>query len=232
MPSTVVHAAVALLLVVGLSRETLDRRVLGVLLAVAVFPELDTVAGLVLGGAHRALLHTLLLPAAVAVTLWYDTRRRGSSWLRGRWGESAVGLAWALLFAHVFGHVLLDYAHLEGVNLFYPLVDQFFRLDGWAYLSSTDGFVQTFVEVTTDTGTGTSTVDAGGTGTTETVRVANPVEPGPQDTGGGEATGPDRPPERTFPVAVWGWQLYLVGLGLFAAVARRVQSDPPETKRE
>ena len=227
MPSTVVHAAVALLLVVGLHRGTLDRRVLAVLLAVVVLPELDTVAGLVLGGAHRALGHTLLVPAAAALALWYDTRRRDASWLRGRWGESAVHLAWVLLFAHVFGHVLLDYAHLEGVNLFYPLVDQFFRLDGELYLSGTDGLVQTFVEVTTDAATGDRTVDAGGTGTTETVRVANPVEPGPPAPAGDESAEPDRPPERIAPIAVWGWQLYLVCLGAFAAVARRFQSDPP-----
>lgn len=232
MPSTVVHAAVALLLAVGLLRTRLDRRVLGVLLVVVVFPELDTVAGLVLGGAHRALLHTLLVPLVAAGLLWYDTRRRSTSWLRARWGDGAVSLAWVALFVHVFAHLGLDYAHLEGVNLFYPLLDRFFRLDGYVYLSSTDGFVQTFVEVTTDADAGGTTVDTGATGTTDTVRVANPVEPsaeaGADAEAGNESTDPDRPPERTFPVAVWGWQLYLVCLGLFAALARRLQSPPPE----
>ncbi|MFB6142240.1 MAG: metal-dependent hydrolase, partial [Halorientalis sp.] len=226
VPSTVVHAGFALALAAALLRSNLDRRVLAAVVALAVVPDLDSLAGFALPGAHRALGHTLVWPATVAALIYYDARVRERSWLRARWGPDAVALAWALLVAYVFGVVLLDYAHLEGVNLFYPLFDQFFRLEGSLTLSATDGVVQTFVDVSRTAGAqggrgDTLTVDVGAVGSTETVHVGNPVQP--------RRDSPLRLSlaDRTAPVAVGGWQLYLVGLGTFLVVARRFQSDPP-----
>jgi len=219
MPATTVHAGFALLLAAGLLWDRLDRRALAVLLAVLVVPELDTAAGLVLDGAHRALLHNLVLPGLLGAALLYDVRLREASWLRARFGDRGVRAAAVALFVHVFAHVALDYVHLEGVNLFYPLVDRFFTLDGDLYLSTTDGLVQTFFEFAP--GSEGSSVDVGGTGTTENVHVDNPVEPDEAVDDGG-----DEPVERKFPVAVFGWRLYVIATGLFVLGARRLQGDP------
>lgn len=221
MPSTAVHAALALVLAAALLGDAYDRRALAAVLVLVTLPELDTVAGLFVDGAHRALLHNLVLPAAFSGLLYYDTRLRETSWIARRWGARGVRIAWVGLFVHLFAHVLLDYAHLEGINPFYPLFDRFYRLDGELALSTADGLVQTFVEVTSEPETGTASVDAGGTGTTADTHVANPVEPRAETRRGG--SGPEAPVERNFPIAVRGWQLYVVLTGLFVLVARRFQ---------
>lgn len=223
MPSTVVHIGFGLLLAAALYRDRLDNRLLAVLVAVAVLTDLDTVAGFFLRGAHRALGHTLLLPLGVAAAVYYDTRIREGSWLLDRVGPRGVHAVWVVLFVHVFAYVLLDYAHYDGVNLFYPLFDQFYRLSGEVYLSSTDGLVQTFVELVPDTGSAAEgvTIDVGSTGTTQTTHVSNPVQPT------AETEPVSQSVDRYFPVVVKGWQLYLVATGVFVAVARRLQRDGP-----
>lgn len=228
MPSTVVHLGFGLLVATGLLADAPDRRLVALLAVVLVAPELDTAAGLLLPGAHRSLFHTLLLPGLVGSLLYYDSRVRPAeaSWLRGRYGPRGVRVAWALLAVHLFAHLLLDYAHLEGINVLYPAHDSFYRLEGELYVSTVEGVVQTFVDVSPAEGGDGVAVDAGATGTTEDTRVANPVEPGGEpDAGeGGDGTdGTDEPVDRRFPIAVQGWQLYLVATGLFAAAARRLQ---------
>jgi hypothetical protein len=221
MPSSVVHAGFAFIVAVGLLGTYYDRRALVVLVGVLLVPEADTLAGLVLEGAHRALLHNLLLPAIVAPVLYWDTTRE-DSWLRDRFGGYGVRLAWVGLFVHAFAHVGLDWYHLDGVNLFYPLVDRFFELDGEASLSTAEGFVQTFVEVGTDPATGAPTVDAGQGGTTNNTHVANPAQPSKDPEPG--------PLDRRAPIAVQGWQLFLVVAGLFTVAAKHVQGSPPEAE--
>ncbi|SDR38912.1 metal-dependent hydrolase [Natronobacterium texcoconense] len=222
MPSTIVHAGFALLLAAGLWKGTLDRRALAVLLVIVVVPEADTIAGLWMDGAHRALLHNLTIPIVAGLLLYWDTCHRERSWLRDRWGGWGVQVAWVGLFVHVFAHMLLDYAHLEGINVFYPVVDQFVRLEGELYYSTTEGFVQTFVEFPTDDVEGTA-MDVGATGTTADTHVDNPVEPTAAVEGD-----PDEPVERLFPVADSGWQFHLVLSGLFVLLARRFQDRRDE----
>lgn len=221
MVSTVVHAGFAVLLAAGLLDDRFDRRVLAVLLLVVVAPEADSFLGPIMPGAHRTVGHTLVIPAVAAVLLYYDTRIRETSAVRARLSARWVAVAWAALFAHVFAHVALDWVHLDGVNYLWPIRDQFLRLDGEILLSTADGFVQTFVDLRVDPETGTRTVDAGATGTTETVHVNNPVQPRDPD----EAI--EEPVERIFPVANAGWRLYLIGTGLFALAARRLQDRAP-----
>lgn len=219
MPSTLAHAGFAVLLLAALWRGPIDRRILALLLVVIAAPEADSLAGLWLDGAHRALLHSLTIPLVVGAWLYWDTRVRGpdASRLRGRFGPLGVRLAWIVLFAHVFAHALLDYAHLEGINVLYPVYDRFFRLEGDLLLSSTDGLVQSFVEVQTDPETGAVSRDVGSVGTTADTHVANPVELSPE---------PDPDDPILLPIAESGWQLYLVLTGLFVLVARRFQDGP------
>lgn len=225
MPSTVVHAGFALLLAAALVKGTLDRRLLAVVFAVVVLPEVDTVAGLWIDGAHRALLHNLALPIVAGGVVYWDTRVREDSALRGRWGPGSVRVVWIGLFALTVAHVLLDAAHLEGVNPAYPIVDRFVSLEGEVLFSTVDGFVQTFVEFEFDRGTeeAASAADAGTTQTTANTHVDNPVEPSAalEDES-------NEPVERIFPIADSGWQLYLVLTGLFVVVARRFQDRRDE----
>ncbi|WP_418284570.1 metal-dependent hydrolase [Halorubrum sp. DTA46] len=229
MVSTIVHAGFALALAVGLLGDHYDRRALAVILAIVVLPEVDSFLGPIMPGAHRTVGHNLVIPAAVAVLLYYDTRLRDRSALRGlladrfseRGAERWIAVAWVGLFVHVFAHVALDWTHLDGVNALWPLRDRFYALSGEIFFSSADGFVQTFVDVQIDPETGGRRVDAGEGGTTETVHVNNPVEPRDPR----EVT--DEPIERRFPIANAGWRLYLIGLGLFTLGARRLQGADP-----
>lgn len=221
MPSPTVHAAVGLLLAVGLLGTHYTRTAVAVVLLALLVPELDTVAGLVVDGAHRTLLHNFVFTSLAAVALAWDTLRE-ESWLRTRFGPAGVRVAWVALFAHAFAHLLLDAARLEGINVLWPLYDQFFRLDGELYLSTVDGLVQTFVEVGADPETGRRVVDAGGGGTRRETHVASPVQPSPAPEPG--------PTDRRFPIAVQGWQLFLLLTGLFTVAARKLQSPrPPES---
>ncbi|MFC5135853.1 MULTISPECIES: metal-dependent hydrolase [Haloferacaceae] len=222
MVSTIVHAGFALVLAAGLLRGDYDRRALAVVLAVVLLPEADSFLGPVMSGAHRTVGHNFTFPAAAAFLIYYDTRMRGQSLLRERVTERGVRIAWVALFVHVFAHVSLDWAHLDGVNVLWPLHDSFFRLEGELFWSSVDGLVQTFVDVDLDPETGSRRVDAGSTGTTQSVHVNNPVEPDDP-----EALAEAETIDRRFPVAGRGWRLYLVGLGLFTVIARRLQNDPP-----
>lgn len=224
MPSTVVHAAFALPLAAALLGDHCDRRALAALLLVVVLPEADSFLGPIMSGAHRTVGHNLVFPAVGALLLYYDTRVRGRSLVRDRLSDRWVAVAWVAIFVHVFAHVALDWTHLDGVNLLWPLRDEFFALDGEILLSTADGFVQTFVDVRLDPETGARSVDAGTTGSTETVHVNNPVEPRDPD------TVTDEPVDRRFPIASSGWRLYLIGLGLFALVARRFQGSGAESR--
>lgn len=215
MPSTVVHTGLALLLIVGLLGRFYAPKPVVILLAVLVIPELDTVMGHVIVGAHRTLLHNLILPFVILLLLVWDTRR-GPSWVRARFGSIGVRIVWVGLVVHVVAGLLLDWAHLEGINLLWPIHDQFFRLNGEMYVSTTEGFVQTFIDIGTDPDTGERVVDAGGGGTRLETHVANPVQPSPEPQPG--------PVDRRFPIAVQGWQLFLVVTGLFSIAAKRLQA--------
>ena len=215
MPSTVVHAAIGFTVAVGLLGTYYDRRALAVVLVALLIPETDTFAGHVMEGAHRALLHNLVFTALAGGLLFWETARE-SSWFRGRYGPRGVRLAWVALFVHAFAHMAFDWAHLDGINVLFPLYDRFFQLSGEAYLAPGEGFVQTFVEITADPETGRTSVDAGQGGTTDNTHVASPAQPSKDPEPG--------PVDRRFPIAVQGWQLYLIGLGAFTLVAKRLQS--------
>lgn len=219
MPSTVVHAGFALLLIVGLLGRYYSPRAIVLLLGVLILPEIDTVIGYAMAGAHRTLLHNFVVPSIICLGLVWDFHG-DDSWLSKRFGTVGVRLVWVGLFIHIIAHLFLDWAHLDGINLFWPIRDQFFTLSGEMYLSTTEGFVQTFVDIHVDPGTGDTVVDPGGGGTRIETHVPNPVQPRAEPAPG--------PVDRRFPIAVQGWQLFLVVTGLFTVVAKHVQStDDP-----
>lgn len=218
MPSSVVHAAVAFVLAVGLLGRFYDRRALGVFLVVVLFPELDTAAGWLMDGAHRTVLHNAVFAAVAAGVLYWETTRERSR-IRGQWGARGVRLAWVGLFVHTFAHISLDWAHLSGINVLWPLWDRFFALEGELAVSTTEGFVQTFVEIAEDPETGRGVIDAGQGGSRAETHVSNPAQPSAESDPG--------PVDRRFPITVYGWQLYLVVTGAFVLVAKRLQTPRP-----
>ncbi len=218
MPSSVVHVAFACMLAVGLLGRFYDRRALAIIVGIVLIPELDTALGWVMAGAHRTVLHNMVIPIVVGAVLYWETTREDSK-IRSRWGVRGVRIAWVGLFVHTFAHIMLDWAHLSGINFFWPLRDQFFNLDGELAVSTTEGLVQTFVQLSADPETGQSVVDAGQGGTRADTHVANPAQPSADPEPG--------PIDRRFPIAVRGWQLYLVVVGAFTLVAKRFQTPRP-----
>jgi len=211
MPSTLVHVALGGLLGCALLGAAFSpRAIAAVLLAVAAV-DLDTFLGWVVVGAHRSALHSFLFPLALAAAVAWDVRVRETSWLRERFGATAPRVAGVAVAAVAFAGVGPDLV-TNGVNVLWPVHDQFYELTGRTYLSDRKGFVQTFVEF----GGG----DGGGSGlgsTTERQYVTG------ADTNPDRSGEPERV-ERIFPLASSGTQLLLVATGALA-VGQRVLED-------
>jgi len=207
MPSTIVHLAFAGLLAAALLGDAYDRKAVAIVFLVVAIPDLDSFLALRYPPAHRTVLHNLVIPAAGAGLLWADTRIRGTSLVRERWGGRGVRVAWLALLAYAVAAVGLDL--VDGVaNLLWPLHDQFYKVDGKLELSNRRGIVQTFVETETDSGV----PEPSSSGTTEDLQPTTGVEPSP-----GEE--PETEPERIFPVFRAGWEvlLFLTGTAVTAA---------------
>ncbi|QGN06892.1 metal-dependent hydrolase [Halorhabdus sp. CBA1104] len=205
MPSTVVHLALAGLLAAGLLGAAFDLRALAVVFVAAAIPDLDAFASLVVESAHRAVLHTFLLPMAIGLVLWYDTRYRETSFVRARWDHTGVRVAWVSLLSLAIAGIGLD-MFTNGVNVFYPVHDQFYQLDGEILLSTHDGIVQTFVDLSQSTADGASSGGGSGgevaVGSTDETFYSSGVDPW-------EGEEPANV-ERTVPVVRSGQQLLLV----------------------
>jgi hypothetical protein len=206
MPSTVFHAAVGGLIAAALIHDRFDRRVLAVVLVAVLVPDLDVFLGLWVQGAHRTYLNNVFVPLGAAALVHYDTAVRPRSWLRGRWGPDAGRLAWVGVVVLAVAGIGLD-LFANGVNLFFPVVDQFYSLSGRVLLSSQRGLVQTVIDLDT------------ASGTTETRQYRTGVDPDPGSPGAEGAT-----VERVFPVAASGIQLLLIVTGI-AVVGYRLWAD-------
>ena len=195
MSSTLVHVAVGGLVAVALLRDEFGWRSLLVVLAFAAVPDLDTFVGLVLPGAHRSLFHTLLFPILLTGLLWADTRRE-TSLLVERFGPAATRVVGVGILALTFGGIGPDLV-TNGVNLLYPLQDNFVTVSGELLVSNQRGVVQTFVDL--------SQSDGGAVvGTTETLHYSTGVDPSP----GAEPESV----ERIFPLLDSGMELLLVAM--------------------
>lgn len=201
MPSTVVHCALAGLLAAGLLGDDFDARAVAVVLLATVLPDLDAFAGFLIPGGHRSVLHTLLVPLGVGAILYYDTHHRERSFVRTRWNGRGVRIVWVSVAAVAFAGIGLDLVG-GGVNLFYPLYDQFYELSGEFVLSNNRGVVQTFVELGGDAARGSSSE----------VHINSGIDPNrgrePKNV------------ERVFPVAQSGWQLLLILTSVFVLTVR------------
>ncbi len=195
MPSTLVHLAVAGLVATAFLRDSFGVRSLAVIFGVVIVVDLDVFLGYYVVGAHRAAFHTLLWPTLAAAVLVYDTWIVDASRLVTRYGRQAPRIAATTIAAVVLAAIGPDLV-TNGANLFYPVHDQFYALDGKLQLSNKEGIVQTFFEEPA----------RGSTGETQYYTGA---DPDPDETGAEPVTG-DSAPERIFPVVASGMQLLLV----------------------
>lgn len=197
MPSVVVHVAVAGLLATSLLSDHFDSRTAMIVMVAAAIPDLDTLVGLWIPGGHRAVFHTLLLPAGIGLVLFTD--RIGGNWIRRRWGAYGVRVAWVSLVTLLVAGIGLDLV-TNGVNVFYPVHDQFYSVSGKVEFSNQEGVVQTFIEPQAR-------------GSTENTHYG---------TGFNLARGPDpAEEERVFPIVKSGRQL-LLGAMSFGIVGFRM----------
>ncbi len=224
MPSTVVHVAFALLFAAAFLGDHYDRRALAVVAAIAVVPDLDVFTSLVVESTHRAAFHTALLPLGLGVLTAWDTHYRERSWLRERSGARGLRVVWVSLFCLVVSGIGLDLFTAQGVNLFYPLHDQFYGFTGRAGVA-TDGLFQSYVDLSLadptpggDGSSGSVNVDVGQRGSTQDVHVGSGVDPAK----GQE----DRTARRTFPIVYRGWHLLtVVSTGVVLYARGRIEDD-------
>lgn len=202
MPTTGVSVAFAAFLAAALLGRQFDRRSVAVVLLAAALPDLDVLAGYVSPTLHNAVGHSLLWPALAAGVLYYDLRVREASWLRRRWGERGVRVAWVSVAAFAFAGVGLDLLNVEGAAALWPLDDAYYSIVGRAELNNKEGFLQTFVEV-----------DLSGGGPLVDFRTHRPryTPPLPYD----PATG-----TFVFTIVESGWQLLFLVAGPLVLAAR------------
>ncbi|MFB6254300.1 MAG: metal-dependent hydrolase [Halobacteriaceae archaeon] len=194
MPSTLVHLAFGGIIAVSLLGRAYSLRALFIVLVFTAIPDIDTFLGLIIVGGHRAILHNLLLPGIIAGGLLYDTQVGDISYLRNAFGPDSIRIAWVGLLAMVLGGIGPDLV-TNGVNVFYPIHDQFYKINGKLVISNQQGIIQTFIEFS----------KAGGKtaiGTTKDVHYGTGVDP----TKGKE---PENI-ERIFPIVRSGMQLLIL----------------------
>jgi inner membrane protein len=202
MPSTIVHLALAGTIAAVLLGEAFDKKSLGIVLVVTAIPDLDSFLAWFTAAGHRVALHNAIIPLVAGAIFIGDLYLRSESTIRRRWGKWGVRVIGVCIICYLFAHVALDMT--DGiVNLFWPVYDQFYMLDGRIELSDQRGIVQTFSD------DGIPLLDAHGT--IRDVRLTTGVDPGPAVDG--------EKPERLFPVFRAGWQLviFVIGTGLTAA---------------
>lgn len=200
MPSTVVHVGLAALIAAALLRDHFDTRSLVIVMATTAFLDIDTILGMWIEGGHRAILHNIWIPVVLTVLLAWDTRVRPQSILRARYGDWGVRTAWVSIVAITFAHILLD-AFYNGVNLFWPLHDQFYDLSGHLWITDQRGLVQTFVTIEFVDGLPRISEETA-IGSTSDVHYRTGVDPGPD-------ADPDT--ERIFPIAESG-ELFIIAV--------------------
>jgi len=204
VPSTLVHVAIGGLVATALLGGRFSSRAVAVGLLAAAVPDLDSFLVFIDGG-HRSALHTFLFPALLTVGLYWDTRRAEGSRLRERFGPEAGYVVAVGIVSLVAGGIFPD-LFTNGVNVFWPLHDQFYTLRGELLLSDQRGVVQTFVDFSPEEPART----------TENTRYKTGADPDPwQQT--------EEPVEQVFPVVQAGWQLMLVLVSATIVGFRTVQ---------
>lgn len=202
MVSTVVHVSVAILICCALlPDDVFSLKSLLIAVTPVALLDVDAFFFVVSEGLHRSLFHNILLPTVVIIIILYDSLLREDSYISKFLNPSHVATVAAVSYISVmFAGIGLDFSD-TGVNIFWPLHDQFYTLEGKLVISSSDGLVQTFVEEPVKN-VFERTND---TRTTESFVYRTPANPNP---------GSPDPAERIFPIARDGWRIVLIGISI------------------
>ena len=215
MTSTIVHLAFAGLLAAALLGDAYEWKSVLLIFGLIVLIDLDSFVPLVVSFGHRAVFHNLLIPFVAGALVLADVYAREESYILDRWGPRGLRVAWVTVLCYAVAGVLFDMT--DGVvNLFWPIHDQFYALEGSIELSDQRGIVQTFIETGGDEGTSVPTPEA--VGTTEEVEITTGVDPGEPET-------PDKDPERIFPVIGASWELVVFLTGTVVTLGRFYLGD-------
>lgn len=203
MPATIVHLAFAGMLAAALLGEAFDKKALAIVLCVTAFPDLDSFIALYTAAGHRVALHNVWIPLVWAILLWVDVHVREASLVKERWGDWGIRVMWVSIVCYFVAHLMLDLVD-GSVNLFWPVYDQFYTLDGQVELSDQQGIINTF------SSSGIPFLES--RGSIEEIRLDTGVDPDPY--------GVEEDPERVFPVFRAGWELVLFLTGTAVTIAR------------
>lgn len=190
MPSTVIHLSLAFIIAcVLIPNDRFTVRSLLVVSIPVIFLDTDAFFYVVEEGLHRALFHNIIIPTVIVLIFFYDMFIRDESYIGERFNNTTATILIATSYtAVVIAGLSLDFAD-TGINLFWPIHDQFYTLEGKFVLSSEDGIVQTFSEFSS--GESASTTDS--------VVYNTPINPSsPSES------------DRVYPIAYKSWQLVLM----------------------
>ncbi len=143
--SALFHIAIGLLLGLALLGDDVDGKALAVIAVAAFLPDIDTVLAVWFPGAHRAYLHNVfvvLMPAAVLLGLRWTGRMET---LKQRWPD-AERVLWVAVLVMAVAGVGIDMTD-SGVNLFYPMHDQFYHVSGSVQYSTQTGMQHTLFDL-------------------------------------------------------------------------------------
>lgn len=141
MPSSLFHVAVGVLLGIAVLGDDADRKAVAVIAFAAFFPDVDTLLPIWFDGAHRAYLHNVFVFLVPATLLLVVRGARVHTRLT-RWWPNGERVLWTAVMVLAVAGVGLDMTD-SGVNLFYPVHDQFYYVSGTVMYSNQDGFRQT-----------------------------------------------------------------------------------------
>lgn len=208
MPPTLYNVALGVLVGLALLGAAFDRRSILVVAVAAALSDADAVVSLLVDGATNAAFHTVFIPLVVGTAVLWDTMFAEHSRIMDRFGWWGARTAWVALAAWVFAGILPDLASESGVNLFYPLHDQFYSVDGAFYYSTEDGIVQSYIGLGDD-----HLIAVDRLGTTAEHHVPSWINP----TG---ERGLDLGADRRLSLVETGWQLVVVATAAAALVVR------------
>lgn len=144
MVSTIFHLSFGLLIGTALIENKFD---IWAFLTVAIFsllPDVDTFFNIWFLGAHRTYLHNLFIPVILSGLLYFDIRRE-NSFIEKHW-ESGKKVLKVSIIALLVAGIGIDMFG-SGVNLFYPVQDQFYDFSGKIEFGTKSGLVQTIFKL-------------------------------------------------------------------------------------
>lgn len=144
MPSTLVHMAVGALLGAAMLDEKLDKWALIAIVLAAMLPDLDAFISIFVPGMHRTLFHNLFFPVILFAPIYWDQKRK-HSFLRRHWGQHAKHVMLACFVALTVAGIGLDVVG-SGVNLFYPVQDQYYHVTGVLAYDAQRGLQNTLLD--------------------------------------------------------------------------------------